>query len=254
MNEQSQYIKLTREVPHDGWLPYLNTQVKVYNGVVSVKWYSKTTSKNILLHATSAHPQAVKRAVVNNMLRTATSVCTGEAERHESRCLACEIAAVNDYTVHKAGLQDVVQLVNFPDNNIKQLLVRNRLYDKRCITNDCTICPYWKTSDCALIGVIYQIECRACGSTYIGETRRQLAVRTKEHLADRFLDIQNDRMIAGSPAEASQHGGSAKRSGQPKPLMDFGAILSDGKMSLISLEKGVKVDRKTYLKGMLEKE
>ncbi|XGW34408.1 hypothetical protein V3C99_018352 [Haemonchus contortus] len=94
MNEQSQYIKLTREVPHDGWLPYLNTQVEVSNGAVSVKWYRKTSSENILLHATSAHPQAVKRAVVN-MLRTATSVCTGEAERHESRRLACEIAAVN---------------------------------------------------------------------------------------------------------------------------------------------------------------
>uniref|UniRef100_A0A7I4Z2C8 Reverse transcriptase domain-containing protein n=1 Tax=Haemonchus contortus TaxID=6289 RepID=A0A7I4Z2C8_HAECO len=99
MNEQSQYIKLTREVPHDGWLPYLNTQVEVSNGVVSVKWYRKTSSENILLYATSAHPQAVKCAVVNNMLRTATSVCTGEAERHESRRLACEIAAVNGYMV-----------------------------------------------------------------------------------------------------------------------------------------------------------
>ncbi|XGW09668.1 hypothetical protein V3C99_011724, partial [Haemonchus contortus] len=77
MNEQSQYIKLTREIPHNGWLPYLNTQVKVYSGVVSVKWYRKATSKNILIHATSAQPQAVKRAVVNNMLRTATSICTG---------------------------------------------------------------------------------------------------------------------------------------------------------------------------------
>uniref|UniRef100_A0A7I4YFE8 Reverse transcriptase domain-containing protein n=2 Tax=Haemonchus contortus TaxID=6289 RepID=A0A7I4YFE8_HAECO len=72
---------------------------KCSSGVVSVKWYRKTSSRNILLHATSAHPQAVKRAVVNNMLRTATSVCTGEAERHESRRLASEIAAANGYTV-----------------------------------------------------------------------------------------------------------------------------------------------------------
>uniref|UniRef100_A0A7I4YBY9 Transposase n=1 Tax=Haemonchus contortus TaxID=6289 RepID=A0A7I4YBY9_HAECO len=71
---------------------------------------------------------------------------------------------------------------------------------------------------------------------------------------DQFLNTQNDRMIARSSAEASQHGGIAQRSGQPKPLMDFGAITSDGKMSLISLEKGVKVDSKTYLEGMLEKE
>ncbi|XGW19729.1 hypothetical protein V3C99_003515 [Haemonchus contortus] len=222
MNEQSQYIKLTREIPHNGWLPYLNTQVKVSSGVVSVKWYRKATSKNILIHATSAHPQAVKRAVVNNMLRTATSICTGEVELHESRRLACEIAAANGYTVtqgrgkrctntqgrsrvaklplclpfisdevstairrsiSRADLQDVVQLVNIPNSNIKQQLVRNRLYDKQCLTNDCTICPYGKAGDCALMGVIYQLECLACGSTYIGETGRQLAIRVKEHLA-----------------------------------------------------------------------
>ncbi|VDO70927.1 unnamed protein product [Haemonchus placei] len=61
-------------------------------------------------------------------------------------------------------------------------------------------------------------------------------------------------MIAGSPAEASQHGRIAQRSGHPNPLMVLGAITSNGKTSLIFLEKGVKVDSKTYLKGMLEKE
>ncbi|VDO34069.1 unnamed protein product [Haemonchus placei] len=48
----------------------------------------------------------------------------------------------------------------------------------------------------------------------------------KEH---QFLITQNDRIIAGSPAEASQHGGIAQRSGHPKSLMVFGAITSDGK-------------------------
>uniref|UniRef100_A0A7I4Y142 DDE_3 domain-containing protein n=1 Tax=Haemonchus contortus TaxID=6289 RepID=A0A7I4Y142_HAECO len=71
---------------------------------------------------------------------------------------------------------------------------------------------------------------------------------------DQFLNTQNDRIIAGSPAEASQHGGIAQRSGHPKSLMVFGAITSDGKMPLIFLEKGVKVDSKTYLKSVLEKE
>lgn len=41
---------------------------------------------------------------------------------------------------------------------------------------------------------------------------------------------------------------------KPKPLTVFGAITSDGKMSLIFLEKGAKVDSKTYVRGMLEKE
>ena len=40
-----------------------------------------------------------------------------------------------------------------------------------------------KIGDCTQTGVIYQIECRACGYTYIGETGRPLAKRMKEHLA-----------------------------------------------------------------------
>uniref|UniRef100_A0A7I4YFV3 DDE-1 domain-containing protein n=1 Tax=Haemonchus contortus TaxID=6289 RepID=A0A7I4YFV3_HAECO len=46
----------------------------------------------------------------------------------------------------------------------------------------------------------------------------------------------------------------SERSEHFKPLMVLGAITSDDKMSLIFLEKGVKVDSKTYLKGMLEKD
>ncbi|XGW33623.1 hypothetical protein V3C99_017772, partial [Haemonchus contortus] len=181
MNEQSPYITLTREIPQDGWLPYLNTQIKVSSGVVHVKWYRKRSSKNILIHATSAHPSAVKRAVVRNMYRTATCMCSGMSEREESRRLASNIARSNGYTVPqcntgryhvdrkntsrknklplclpfisdkvsaaiqrcivRAQLSDDVILVNIPPDNIKRQLVRNRLYDKQCLTEGCVTCP-----------------------------------------------------------------------------------------------------------------
>lgn len=227
MNEQSSYIKLTREVPRDGWLPYLNTQVKVSQGIISVKWFRKSSSKNILLHASSAHPSAVKRAVVKNMFRTATGVCTDELLRLESLRVASRIAAENGYAtpisrhrrpaelyrrpaenisrqnrvplclpfisdkltaaiqrcIARAQLQDDVILVNIPSNNIKKQLVRNRLYDRQCISNNCVICPHTRTGDCSKSGVIYQIRCSECGNTYIGETSRPLGIRIKEHLA-----------------------------------------------------------------------
>uniref|UniRef100_A0A7I4Z4P5 Reverse transcriptase domain-containing protein n=1 Tax=Haemonchus contortus TaxID=6289 RepID=A0A7I4Z4P5_HAECO len=101
LNRQSQYIKFTRDVPHKGWLLYLNTQINISSGRYNVKWHQKNSSKNgtknILLHAKSAHPEAVKRAVVRNMYRTVTGVCTGEVEREESRKLAVEIASLNGY-------------------------------------------------------------------------------------------------------------------------------------------------------------
>ncbi|EYC14646.1 hypothetical protein Y032_0040g323 [Ancylostoma ceylanicum] len=99
LNQQSQYIKFTRETPENGWLPYLNTKVKLSNGISQMKWYRKESSKNFLFNAKSAHPIAIKRAVIRNMFKTASMVCTGEQERCESRQMASQIASSNGYMV-----------------------------------------------------------------------------------------------------------------------------------------------------------
>ncbi|EYC35109.1 hypothetical protein Y032_1148g3690 [Ancylostoma ceylanicum] len=225
LNQQSQCIKFTRETPQDGWLPYLNTKVKLSNGIWTMKWYRKESSKNILINACSAHPTAIKRAVIRNMLRTASKVCTGDDERYESLKLASQIASSNGYSashrshrhhfmnrnrnqnvnklslclpffsddvsaafqkcIFRALLQGKVVLVNIPNDNIRKQLVRNRLYDKQCISEHCIVCPHGKEGDCAKVGVIYQIECLDCNALYIGETSRALSVRVKEHLASK---------------------------------------------------------------------
>ncbi|EYC03619.1 hypothetical protein Y032_0092g2523 [Ancylostoma ceylanicum] len=222
LNQQSQYIRLTREKPRNGWLPFLNTQINLSRGNVRVKWYRKESCKNILIHARSAHPIAMKRAVIRNMFKTANELCTGDQERQESRSIASKIAVVNGYTVFphrsksrvesgdvspqnklplclpfisdrissavrrciiQAQVQNDVRLENIPNDNIKSQLVRNRLYDRHCICESCVVCPYGRTGDCAQSGVIYQIQCLKCNAIYIGETGRTLGVRIKEHLA-----------------------------------------------------------------------
>ncbi|EYB97674.1 hypothetical protein Y032_0138g2050 [Ancylostoma ceylanicum] len=225
LNQQSQYIKFTRETPEDGWLPYLNAKVKLSNGILKMKWYRKESSKNILINARSAHPTAIKRAVIRNMFRTAAMVCTGDHERSESRKMASQIASSNGYFVSqhsrkhhivnrnhnqsenklplclpfisdevsaaiqkcifRAELQNDVVLVSIPNDNIKKQLVRNRLYDRQCVSEHCIVCPHGKEGDCAKVGVIYQIECLDCHALYIGETGRALNVRVKEHLASK---------------------------------------------------------------------
>ncbi|EYC13230.1 hypothetical protein Y032_0044g1047 [Ancylostoma ceylanicum] len=159
------------------------------------------------------------------MFKTAVQLCTGDDEVKESRKLASDIAdaTVTDtvfprhsrsHTVGsdisrqnkvplclpfisdsisaavrrcivQAQLQDDVRLVNIPNENIRSQLVRNRLYDRQCISESCIVCPYGRTGDCAQMGVIYQLQCLTCSETYIGETGRTLGVRIKEHLADK---------------------------------------------------------------------
>ena len=222
LNHQSQYIKFTRETPREGWLPFLNTQIKISHGVYGVKWYRKNSSKNILVHAKSAHPRAVKDAVIRNMFKTAIKVCTGNEERDESRRLACKIALQNGYApqhrpsgfrrhgpnrdrenklplqlpfisdrvtaaiqqcIQRADLANDIILINIPRDNIKHQLVRNRMYDRACLTENCITCPFGKEGDCMQRGVVYQLQCSLCNENYIGETGRVLGVRIKEHLA-----------------------------------------------------------------------
>ncbi|KAK6750170.1 hypothetical protein RB195_002267 [Necator americanus] len=105
LNERSQYIKLTREQPKDGWLPYLNAQIKLRNGIASVKWYRKESSKNILINAKSAHPNGIKKAIILNMVKTTTAMCTEDREREESLKLATSIASSNGYSRLKSNTQ-----------------------------------------------------------------------------------------------------------------------------------------------------
>ena len=89
------------------------------------------------------------------------------------------------------------------DKNLKDMLVRSRLTKeengttKTCDRSRCLTCPHVNSSNrivgprgfidireqftCISEGLIYVIECRKCGSLYVGETGRRLADRFREH-------------------------------------------------------------------------
>ncbi|XGW03988.1 hypothetical protein V3C99_015267 [Haemonchus contortus] len=225
LNRQSEHIKFTREKPAENWLAFLNVQIQFSHGIQKNKWYRKSSSKNILVHCSSAHPLKTKTAVVKNMFKTASAVSSEGDFRAESMEMARQIAQENGYgcngqpawrkrrarmehaqeeertkvpfcvpfvsdemsaairaCLRKADLQDSVRVVEIPPSNLKRQLVRNRLYDRRCQTPSCVICPSGKEGDCMISGVVYLITCQLCGEEYVGETGRPLCIRIKEHL------------------------------------------------------------------------
>ncbi|EYC13964.1 hypothetical protein Y032_0042g630 [Ancylostoma ceylanicum] len=84
--------------------------------------------------------------------------------------------------LRRSALNNIVSVVEIPPNNLERQLVRNRMYDRFCITPNYVVCPTAKPGDCMCLGVIYLITCISCGEEYMGETERPLCARIREHL------------------------------------------------------------------------
>ncbi|KAK6734949.1 hypothetical protein RB195_018258 [Necator americanus] len=82
----------------------------------------------------------------------------------------------------RCGLDDQVRNVEIPPTHLKKQLVRNRMYDRICMSQNCVICSFGKAGDCMFSGVVYLISCKTCSGEYFGEKGRPLCVRIKEHL------------------------------------------------------------------------
>ena len=212
------FIRITRESPVNGWLPFLNFQIQHDPTIGSFlsKWFRKPANRNIILHSSSHHPAHVKKAVVSATLRTA-SVLSSAPHRSESRDLASRIIRSNGYentsgpraarVVHsppderktvftipfvsdaftaaikgcciEAGIDAVVVAKSGP--NLLSLLSRNRYLDSSCPQpKTCIFCPS-KPGSCLSTGVVYKITCNDCNEFYVGHTGRPAHARASEH-------------------------------------------------------------------------
>ncbi|EYC20386.1 hypothetical protein Y032_0022g598 [Ancylostoma ceylanicum] len=202
-------IKFTVEEPSsDGFLPFLNTQVRIRNGMTEIRWYKKRSSKNILLHSRSAHPTFMKVNVVRNLIKTSGRIAASISEDDETikRILfdngynSGEVTTWRPYSTpdgialvlpylneHYARRVDSivkrsrlpVRLIFKSPPTLKEILTSSRLYENGCDEEGCRYCTDQKI--CHLRGTVYLIKCRGCGQRYIGESGRPLRKRLDEH-------------------------------------------------------------------------
>lgn len=79
--------------------------------------------------------------------RRGRAVVTAAQAQEEGKIPFC-IPFLSDETsasirtcLRKAGLQDLVRVIEIPPTNLKGQLVRNRLYDRTSTTPSCVVCP-----------------------------------------------------------------------------------------------------------------
>ena len=85
LNCQDSAVQFKIELPcEDGFLPFLNTKSKVNaSGVVETGWHTKSANKGLMLNVRSHHSEHVKRAAIDNTIKTYTSICSNDALSQE---------------------------------------------------------------------------------------------------------------------------------------------------------------------------
>jgi len=209
INQQDPNIKFTQEHPVDDKLAFLDTCVHVLDdGGLKVTVYRKPTHTDQYLSFESHNPLEHKRSVVRTLLHRSNKIVTTPEDRESEQTHVKRALKANGYPdwamriPHKSlptpsadrnnpdsventrrrsvgipycrGLseqlqrvfkQQHIQVYHLPWNTLKSSLVHPK--DKVDITRKC--------------GVIYELSCKDCDSTYVGETLRSFGQRLGEH-------------------------------------------------------------------------
>ena len=203
LNQINPHIEFTYEMENEHRLPFLDLMIyRRENGTLSFSIYRKPTFTGNYLNFDSYHPIAHKRAVVKSLVDRAKNLCDEDTYSNEIKIITSNLCR-NGYP------RSLVNSINNP-----------RLSNRNNNSNDIKYCstPYIKgTSE--RVGkilreyniqlsnkpsqsfknqlynvkdknkpdenteVVYKIECNDCDISYIGETKKQLKDRVKQHEA-----------------------------------------------------------------------
>ncbi|XP_062703896.1 uncharacterized protein LOC134286309 [Aedes albopictus] len=251
LNSQHNTIKFTVEKEVEGRLPFLDLLIsRKEDSTLKFGIYRKPTSTDRYITSDSNHFGAQKQAAFHSMAHRLFNVPMAKEEFEEEKDRIYSAAEVNGYDKpfvdkiirkHKRKTQrnsittlqpdtKEVKRVSLPfypkiTNPIKTTLHRqglhvvhkseNTLRDLLCNLKD-KVPPDEQSG-------IYQIPCKDCPAVYIGQTRRKVKVRIREHKNAVVSKKSNESSVAAHTVETDHEidWGSAKIVKTTKRELDF---------------------------------
>jgi hypothetical protein len=196
-------IKLTMEHEVDGKIPFLDILLTKVNGSIQTSVYRKPTATEITLNFESNHSFATKFGVALSMFQRAYNYNTCNLSLKEEVTLCFNILLKNNYprrVIKKAhnrvknpplpkpdkpkpaatviipyvkGKSEAIQAISQKFN--VRTVFQNTETLRKCLMH---VKP---KSPPALINCVYRIPCSDCDAVYIGQTKRHVYIRFKEH-------------------------------------------------------------------------
>jgi len=202
-------INFTMEKEKNGSIAFLDTLITLLkHGQLSTKVYRKPTHIGKYLHLHSEHPLAHKCALRNTLLYRADKLCDQESERKKEIDLVRSTPKQNGYPDRLLRRKKSSNATKNEEHETRGLAILPFLPGltdkiKRCLTThkiQVASKPVRKLGNLLTSikdpvdtksrqAVVHSIPCRDRNKRYIGETKRSLETRQKEHKAD----IKNKR-------------------------------------------------------------
>lgn len=226
LNSQFKTIKFTVELECDGKLPFLDLLLTRIDNHIDIDIYRKpTTTKRFITsdsHTPLSHQMATFHSMVYRMCRLPLSAANFMREKNTIK----EIACINGYRSDIVDNLTIKHSRNLKKNNLSTMFVKNniekvyRRYTFNFIPNISEkLKPIFYKNNIEMVfnndnklhrklgtpkdkidnmnkSGIYKIECGGCSDLYIGQTRRNIRTRYKEHISHIKYNRENKSAVA----------------------------------------------------------
>ena len=205
-------LRFTIEVEQKGRLPFLDICILYVDSHLHSTWYTKPTDTGLVMNFHALAPKRYKRPVVEGLVYRVYRACSHWKYFNASLGKAKDMLEQNQYPpqfydpIIKATIEKlIVPVVNFPYENEERkskvmvyVSYRGHLTDifvKKLKESGApvqpiitlrklkTVMPSLKTTTKfeSRSRVVYKITCPGCDTCYVGQTRRHLLTRLREH-------------------------------------------------------------------------
>jgi hypothetical protein len=231
-NSASDRLRFEIEHPNEGRLNLLDFSLKIVDGNISIKPYTKPARSSVFLNGNSALPQRVINNTIVNEWRRIRARCDNKKQMKEEKYKLINRLTNNGHRIipklhfserskpvtedkshrffltvpfiseevnsnirkvlHPLGLRIAISHQGKPLKNFFNLKINTQR--RTCCIKDCPI----KSSICFQAMVVYKVECKRCSQFYIGSTKKHLHLRIKEHYSLKSSSISQHGRKCGN--------------------------------------------------------
>ena len=236
-------LKFTIERESDGQLPFLDMKILNVQGKLSSTWYNKPTDTGLIMNFHATAPKRYKRSVVSGFVHRIHRACSNWMNFHDSVEKAKKVLENNQYppAFYNPIIEDTItRLINSneekergeqknadKDDNLQKKMIFIQYRGK--VTEDYARALHRINAPATIVmtlrklktampslkpkvemslraGVVYQITCPCCGASYVGQSRRHLIARFREHVRPKGTMGKHLSECEGAPATITLEG------------------------------------------------